>query len=79
MYTNARAFEEILARDGYCPRRVSYSKLFPSDCVRMGVIFPTQSIENVEMKPSLLRPWYANAKMSEVTYTSELPVDERVS
>jgi len=51
MYTNARAFEEILARDGYCPRRVSYSKLFPSDCVRMGVIFPTQSIENVEMKP----------------------------
>ena len=72
VYANATVSESTLTRELFQPLLVSYSKLFPSDCVLTAVMLPSLSIVNVEMKPSSSAPVYANANVSESTLTREL-------
>ena len=79
LYANAYVSESTCTREWWLPSLVSYSKLFPSDWVFTAVMLPSLSIVNVEMKPSLPPPAYANAYVSESTCTRELSVAVTVS
>ena len=71
-YANAQVSASTWTRELSSANTVSCSRLLPRLCVVTAVIVPSAAMSNVEIKPSLPPPEYANAQVSASTWTREL-------